>query len=1804
MADDEPMAESIAVCIRVRPLNARERKRKDAHVLRSVPMANAISLTDASGQPLPGKHNVFRYDHIYDEGSSTQHIYDHVAKRIVRSAMGGINGTIFAYGQTSSGKTFTMQGADSAAASSSGAASDPSDNESSSSPRATAGVSSEPLGILQLAVEDIFSYIENCVDRDFLLRVSYVEIYNEIIRDLLAPGDEGQNLKLREDPRKGVYVESKEEIITTYDDILHLLQVGNARRTVGHTAMNDRSSRSHSLFRIVIESKQKQVEDARRKSEDDVTGAVLVACLSLVDLAGSESVRNTAAEGLRQREAGNINKSLLTLSRVIHKLAAQGGGAHNSHGNASSNAVVVPFRDSKLTRLLQNSLDGNTRTLMICCVTPSERYLEETKSTLQFAARAKDIQTSVHVNEVLDDQAQLKRLKREVHELKRLVDQDALNAIKAEKEALMHERSHNKAELVRLMSLMLSSTTVSDHHQGIEHSSDSTNEYAERPRRTKRVRETWGPGDFAENLRSSKSRGRLLSPNPKPRKRVSAGDSNVQQSLEMSKLSLEATSNKSQENSDDGALDFDVTHCSGTCKCGAQSTIDDLTRQIEEAFQTVEDLKSINLGEVNELNGVINQLQKREHDLLVQLENIQSKRAEALKYDDEQRNMILAERDSYHQRAVDAEKNLERMAAKMCNLEQALEVHMKMQEDHLLPKAPSLGVQKQLFELEEINERLTPDHANSHDAMKELGQQLKQTAKYLSDLESQVISVNEEKTELAERLSLLKMQLETAQSDKTLVEDQLVTLQQRFDTLQQSSSSGNYLPSSDCSSESHDQIKRLEKLQAELDQSIAAQAEAKSRIIDYEQELAALRANNEELAGSNNHLQEVLDEETREKKDLMDSLRALEKQSWQQVNEPDKHALEIELHRLRLELHESATTQEQQRNKLAMDHAHAIDLLKKELHCLQESKQRLQSDLESTRQEHSACTRELDRCHTDIRRMSETVEALGEDKLAQHLQLLQNDNTQKSTSAGDQLAQDYERILKERDNLFEELSALEPLLMEESKEKSELYKQLHDTQSALTSVTDQMTALDQEVQELTERSAQLEQDAANASGHVGELEAANAALEERIANLQAMAKSIDNTNIGMEELSETESDARRKLELDVKSYEEALVLLRNELKDNSKIINGLTEKLRVMEQAADDSAHERQANEQDIKRLGIQLQHSNEEKEELRFQMKQRYASNDAQAMLYQVETLQQELKEVKNGFDVQCEQWENEATTKKKFWEEKESAQHETIQELQQQVLVAQERLEAQESTWLEKARSAEDQFAQLNSAIRNLKEEVTHHESKANESQEREKWIISELEEVKRSYADVLQEKGELEKELAATEIRWKTKEQEMSSRIAQEMEALRSQSQEAQQSLGEYESYAEGEIHRLRTIVEEKDAELRPLKEAVASTEALLQQQQEQRQHLEHEIATLHEEYSEACAEHQRLVKQTEGLEAAASDIDVLRQQQQESAARCEQAESAQNELSDQILSLKEIIEKREGEIFQQRNDLEELSESLKSAQMEATHYHNQLAVVEAAKESLTKLTETQQLRLEKLEKVKMTTETLNVFRKLKSDRDELTETVHQLKSELLAAKKTTASSSERNQRQQEELVVHKDEQIMQLKNQVQELSQELQAEAERSEAFQSECERTLCDMTDKSEQELQQMQSLLRDKGQELETLERRLEELQTQYEELTQHKSGRVAYLEKENLDLLVENRTLQKRLEVMGGSASASVSTSTTTPPGRSNVQLEPDESAAGSPVRAPPSGPNQHGFLVSNEATSTAALDADDAANPACKQQ
>eukprot|EP00586_Coscinodiscus_wailesii_P017595 CAMPEP_0172502006 /NCGR_PEP_ID=MMETSP1066-20121228/155668_1 /TAXON_ID=671091 /ORGANISM="Coscinodiscus wailesii, Strain CCMP2513" /LENGTH=667 /DNA_ID=CAMNT_0013277103 /DNA_START=82 /DNA_END=2085 /DNA_ORIENTATION=+ len=400
---------SINVAIRLRPLNNRELSSTNLadRAWRAIPETNSIiqleSAPSLKGISSPSSvrrssSSLFTYDRAFGEDTTTRDVYDGVAKCIVDGVVSGLNGTIFAYGQTSSGKTYTMQGRKGM------------ENEGGEE------------GIIQMAARDIFGHVADHPDREYLIRTSFLEIYNEQVRDLLSQ-NERESLAVREDPKRGVVVNCKEVVVTDLESLLNVLHDGEKNRQVAFTNMNATSSRSHTIFRVTIESRE-GIDDV---DSDDEGGAVLISTLNLVDLAGSESVKHTGATGQRQREGGKINQSLLTLSQVISTLA-------------SSKKQFVNYRDSKLTRLLQSSLSGNALMSVICCATPSCNHIEETKSTLKFASRAKLVKMKAEKNEVIDDRALIKRLQKELFRLR--------NEMEEQQKELKKQRGEEKVNPV------------------------------------------------------------------------------------------------------------------------------------------------------------------------------------------------------------------------------------------------------------------------------------------------------------------------------------------------------------------------------------------------------------------------------------------------------------------------------------------------------------------------------------------------------------------------------------------------------------------------------------------------------------------------------------------------------------------------------------------------------------------------------------------------------------------------------------------------------------------------------------------------------------------------------------------------------------------------------------------------------------------------------------------------------------------------------------------------------------------------------------------------------------------------------------------------------------------------------------------------------------------------------------------------------------------------------------------------------------------------------------------------------------
>ncbi|TWW75195.1 E Centromere protein [Takifugu flavidus] len=358
----------------------------------------------------------FCFDRVFTAEETTNHLYQSIAKPLVVSTVQGYNGTIFAYGQTSSGKTFTMMGG------------------------------GHIPGVIPLAVEDVFQTIKNCPKKEFLLRVSYMEIYNETVTDLLVDTWKRKPLEVRETINKNIFVaDLTEEMVTNPAQALSWISKGEKNRHYGKTKMNQRSSRSHTIFRMILESRER----SDPASGENADGAIIVSHLNLVDLAGSERASQTGAEGARLKEGCNINRSLFTLGQVIKKLTDE-----NQKG-------FTNYRDSKLTRILQNSLGGNAKTVIICTITPAT--LDETLSTLQFASTAKKMKNDPHVTEVSDDGALLKRYRNEIVDLKRRLhevssvtqtaatEKKVLSQLLQEKDQLQREQEDRIKNLTKLL---------------------------------------------------------------------------------------------------------------------------------------------------------------------------------------------------------------------------------------------------------------------------------------------------------------------------------------------------------------------------------------------------------------------------------------------------------------------------------------------------------------------------------------------------------------------------------------------------------------------------------------------------------------------------------------------------------------------------------------------------------------------------------------------------------------------------------------------------------------------------------------------------------------------------------------------------------------------------------------------------------------------------------------------------------------------------------------------------------------------------------------------------------------------------------------------------------------------------------------------------------------------------------------------------------------------------------------------------------------------------------------------------------
>lgn len=383
--------------------------------------------SQARGKTLEDKGFVFdnsfwSHSEEDDHYAQQEHVYDSLGEEFLDHNFEGYHTCIFAYGQTGSGKSYTMM-----------------------------GTPDQP-GLIPRTCEDLFQRIETSQSPDvsYNVRVSYFEVYNEHVRDLLVPRtDPPHYLRIRESPSEGPYIKDLTEVTArNYTELMKFMRKGDVSRTTASTKMNDTSSRSHAVFTITL----KQIH--HDLSTDETTERT--ARIRLVDLAGSERAKSTEATGQRLREGSNINKSLTSLGRVIAALAdpKQGGRAGKRKGRD-----VVPYRDSILTWLLKDSLGGNSKTAMIACIAPSD--YEETLSTLRYADQAKRIRTRARVNQdhlsAAERDKQIAEMAETIRTLQLSVSQASANRRESE---VQSERMEDYQQQVEKMQRLMEETKM------------------------------------------------------------------------------------------------------------------------------------------------------------------------------------------------------------------------------------------------------------------------------------------------------------------------------------------------------------------------------------------------------------------------------------------------------------------------------------------------------------------------------------------------------------------------------------------------------------------------------------------------------------------------------------------------------------------------------------------------------------------------------------------------------------------------------------------------------------------------------------------------------------------------------------------------------------------------------------------------------------------------------------------------------------------------------------------------------------------------------------------------------------------------------------------------------------------------------------------------------------------------------------------------------------------------------------------------------------------------------------------------
>ncbi|XP_037686302.1 centromere-associated protein E isoform X4 [Choloepus didactylus] len=1225
---------AVAVCVRVRPLNTREEALGEDTQVYWKTDNNAIYQVDGSKS--------FNFDRVFHSNETTKNVYEEIAVPIIDSAIQGYNGTIFAYGQTASGKTYTMMG------------------------------SEDYLGVIPRAIHDIFQKIKEFPEREFLLRVSYMEIYNETITDLLCDTRKMKPLIIREDYNRNVYVSDlTEEVVYTSEMALKWITKGEKNRHYGITKMNQRSSRSHTIFRMILESREKG-------EPSNCEGAVKVSHLNLVDLAGSERAAQTGAEGMRLKEGCNINRSLFILGQVIKKLSdGQVGG-------------FINYRDSKLTRILQNSLGGNAKTRIICTVTPVS--FDETLSTLQFASTAKYMKNTPYVNEVSNDEALLKRYRKEIMDLKKQLEEVSLEtraqAMEKDQLAQLLEEKDllQKVQIEKIENLTRMLVT----------SSSLTSQQELKAKRKRRV--TWCPGKSnkvkdSNYVNEFNMTAYITTKTHKGAVTLGEIDESVCSEYDVFSNTLDtlseiewnpATKLLSQENLESELASLRANYDSLVLD------YEQLRREKEEMELKLKEKNDLDEFEAlerkaekdqeNELNSQVQLLRQKEDQIKKLQEFIESQKSENIKMDlsysmestedlkQMKQTLFDAEivaRDAKRESAFLRSENLE-LKEKMKELsstykimendiqlfQSQLEAKKKMQIDlekelqfafSEITKLTSLvdgkvskdllcnlELERRITELQkELNKKIEENTAlhkevNLLSELKSLSPDVEMLKKELSHKTQELQQKTAEGEERLSEMEQLKEELENRNSrlqaiekEKTLINEKLQQTLEELRTITQEK----------------ENLKQLqESLQIERDQLKSDIQETVNMNIDTQEQLRnaleSLKRHQEtnnaqkmkisEGTSRNLHIEENTGETTNEFQDEMlsiDKKQDLEMKNTQKMmtDVGDNELIEqqrkiFSLIQEKNDLQQKLDTMTEEKEQLKTDLKENIEMTIENQEELRILGDKLKKQQEIIAQEKNHTTEKEEELLKTCERLAEI-----EEKLKEKSQQLQ-ENQQQLLSVREELSE-MQKNMNEMENLKNELKDKEIILEHVEMERLELAQKLHENQEEMKSITKERNDL-KKLQE----SIEIERD--QLKRYISETKARIPALYED-QELLANMKEVSETQETMDELELLKGHSKAK-DSTTGSIEMERLRLTEKLQENQEEIKSLTKETDALKTTKEALQVEHDQQKEDVRETLATIQEA-QDKQEQSFNVKEK--DDEIKKMMNEIKDLKEQFK-------------------------------------------------------------------------------------------------------------------------------------------------------------------------------------------------------------------------------------------------------------------------------------------------------------------------------------------------------------------------------------------------------------------------------------------------------------------------------------------------------------------------------------------------------------------------------------------------